>query len=124
MKRTEQTTNQDLLNADGIVMGSPTYFGQMSSKLKHIIDDSIEVHERLQGKVGSAFTSSGGTASGAETALLSIIQAMLIHGMIVQGNAEEKHYGVACQGAPKASDLKACEQLGAKVVFLIQKLKA
>jgi NAD(P)H dehydrogenase (quinone) len=124
VKRAELTTNQDLLNADGIVMGSPTYFGQMSSKLKHIIDDSIEVHERLQGKVGAAFTSSGGTASGAETTLLSIVQVMLIHGMIVQGNAEEKHYGVACQGAPKAEDLKACQELDARVAFLIQKLKA
>jgi NAD(P)H dehydrogenase (quinone) len=79
-------------------MGSPTYFGQMSSKLKHIIDDSIELHTRMTGKVGAAFTNSAGTASGAETTLLSIIQAMLIHGMIVQGNAEMQHYGGSRSG--------------------------
>ena len=44
--------------------------------------------------------------------------------MIVQGNAEDKHYGVAVKGAPKASDLKACKELGARVAVLIQKLEA
>jgi NAD(P)H dehydrogenase (quinone) len=123
VKRAEAVKMQELLDADGIVMGSPTYFGQMSSRLKHIIDDSIELHTRMTGKVGAAFTNSGGTASGAETTLLSIIQAMLIHGMIVQGNAEMQHYGVAAQGEPKPRDLKACEELGAQVAQLISQLK-
>jgi NAD(P)H dehydrogenase (quinone) len=124
VKRVEQTKLEDLQSADGIIMGSPTYFGQMSAKLKALIDESIKIHEKLTGKVGAAFTSAGGTATGAETTLLSIVQAMLIHGMIVQGNAEDKHYGVAVTGAPKAKDLKACEELGSRVANLIQKLKA
>jgi NAD(P)H dehydrogenase (quinone) len=124
LKRAENVKDQDLLDADGIIMGSPTYFGQMSAKLKHIIDDSISVHTRLNGKVGAAFTSSGGTATGAETTLLSILQAMLVHGMIVQGNAEDKHYGPTAQGTPTKEDLAACEELGEKVAVLIQKLKA
>ncbi len=124
VQRAEVTTNQDLLDADGVIMGSPVYFGQMSSRLKHIIDDSIQVHGKLAGKVGAAFTSSGGTASGAETTLLSILQAMLIHGMTIEGNAEERHYGVAVQGKPKPEDLEACEELGAKVAVLVQKIKA
>lgn len=122
-KRVEAVKMQELQDADGIIMGSPTYFGQMSSKLKHIIDDSIGLHTRLTGKVGGAFTNSAGTASGAETTLLSIIQAMLIHGMIVQGNAEMQHYGVAAQGEPRLRDLKACEELGARVAQLISQLK-
>jgi len=84
VKKADQTKLDDLLAADGIIFGSPTYFGQMSAKLKALIDESVKVHEKLTGKVGAAFTSSGGTASGAETTLLSIVQAMLIHGMIVQ----------------------------------------
>ncbi len=104
-------------------MGSPTYFGQMSGRLKHLIDDSIQAHTKLAGKVGAAFTSSGGTATGAETTLLSILQAMLVHGMIIQGNSEDQHYGVAAQGKPKPTDLKACEELGARVVMLISQLK-
>ncbi|NIR87821.1 flavodoxin family protein, partial [Candidatus Bathyarchaeota archaeon] len=61
VKKAEQTKLEDLLKADGIIMGSPTYFGQMSAKLKTLIDKSIEIHEKLEGKVGAAFTSAGGT---------------------------------------------------------------
>lgn len=123
VKRAENTVNQDFLDADGIIMGSPTYFGEMSAKLKHVIDDSVELHTRLTGKVGAAFTSSGGIASGAETTLISILQTMLVHGMIIQGNAQGQHYGVAVKGAPKPEDLKACEELGDKVAKLINQLK-
>jgi NAD(P)H dehydrogenase (quinone) len=122
VKRAEETKNSDLLAADGIIMGSPTYFGQMSAKLKAVIDESEKVHKDLTGKVGGAFTSSGGTASGGETTLLSIVQAMLIHGMIVQGRADDKHYGVAVMGAPKKRDLAECETLGRNVALLVKKL--
>ena len=70
VKRAENATDTDLLEADGVILGSPTYFGQVSSKMKHFIDDSISVHTKLSGKVGAAFTSSGGNASGAETTLM------------------------------------------------------
>jgi len=122
VKKAEETKNSDLLAADGIIMGSPTYFGQMSAKLKTVIDESVKVHKELTGKVGGAFTSSGGTASGAETTLLSIVQAMLIHGMIIQGRADDKHYGVAVTGAPKKRDLAECEKLGKRVAALVLKL--
>jgi NAD(P)H dehydrogenase (quinone) len=123
VKRAENVKMQDFQDAAGIIMGSPTYFGQMSGKLKQLIDDSVELHTRLTGKVGAAFTSSGGIASGAETTILSILQAMLIHGMIIQGNAEGQHYGVAVKGAPEPEDLKACEELGARVAVLINQIK-
>ena len=122
VKKAEQTSPDDLLGADAIIMGSPTYFGQMSAKLKALIDESTKVHKKLGGKVGAAFTSSGGTASGAETTLLSILQAMLIHGMIISGNAAGTHYGVAVAGAPKPQDLESCEELGRKVATLAKKL--
>ena len=122
VKRAEETKNSDLLTADGIIMGSPTYFGQMSAKLKALIDQSIEVHKDLTGKVGGAFTSSGGTASGGETTLLSILHAMLIHGMVLQGRADDKHYGVAVTGAPKKRDLAECEKLGERIAALVLKL--
>jgi NAD(P)H dehydrogenase (quinone) len=122
VKKAEETKIKDLVGADGIIMGSPTYFGQMSAKLKALIDESVKVHEKLAGKVGAAFTSSGGTASGAETTLLSIVQAMLIHGMIVQGRADDKHYGASAVGNPKKRDLEYCEELGKNVATLVKKL--
>ncbi len=122
VKKAAETKPNDLLAVNGIIMGSPTYFGQMSAKLKAVIDQSEQVHKQLGGKVGGAFTSSGGTASGAETTLLSIVNAMLIHGMIVQGRADDAHYGVAVMGAPSKEDLVECETLGKNVALLVKKL--
>jgi NAD(P)H dehydrogenase (quinone) len=124
MKKASETKPSDLLAANGIIMGSPTYFGQMSAKLKTLIDQSEQIHKQLGGKVGGAFTSSGGTASGAETTLLSIVHAMLIHGMIVQGRADDAHYGVAVMGVPSKEDLAECETLGRNVAVLVKKLNS
>lgn len=123
VKKVDQTSLEDLVDADGIIMGSPTYFGQMSSKLKMLIDESVKIHEELEGKVGAAFTSSGKTATGAETTLLSILQAMLVHGMIVQGRADDKHYGAAAVHNPNKKELEYCRQLGKRTASLVVKLK-
>jgi NAD(P)H dehydrogenase (quinone) len=122
VKKATQTTPEDLLSADGIIMGSPVYFGQMTAKLKQVIDDSVKVFRKLDGKVGGAFASSGGLASGGETTLLSIVEAMLVHGMIVQGRSEDKHYGVSVEGEPKPEDLADCETLGSRIAVLTKKL--
>lgn len=72
---------------DGIVIGSPVYFGIMAAEVKKLIDESISVHSRkLEGKVGAAFVTSRHRTGGKETALLSILGAMLMHGMIIIGD--------------------------------------
>jgi NAD(P)H dehydrogenase (quinone) len=123
IKKADKTNLKDLLDADGIVMGSPTYYGQMSAKLKALIDESVKIHGKLEGKAGAAFTSAGGTATGAETTILSILQAMLVHGMIVQGRSDDKHYGVAAIGSPGKKELELCKELGKRVASLVKKLK-
>ena len=123
LKRVDDATVKDLEWADAILVGSPTYYGQMSAKIKAFFDKSVEIHGKLEGKVGAAFTSSGGTATGAETTLLSIIEAMLIHGMIVQGRATGKHYGAASVGSPNKEELKICRELGKRTAELALKLK-
>jgi len=123
VKKADETDIEDLLSADGIIMGSPTYYGQMSAKLKALIDKSVKIHGELEGKVGAAFTSSGGTASGAETTLLSILEAMLVHGMIIQGRSHDKHYGAAAVGSPSDKELRFCKELGERTAKLITKLK-
>jgi NAD(P)H dehydrogenase (quinone) len=123
VRKVDETSNEDLLNADGIIVGSPTYYGQMSWKVKKLLDKSVKIHGKLEGKVGAVFTSSGGIVSGAETTLLSILCAMLIHGMIIQGRAETKHYGAASVGSPKDKDIKICRTLGKRTSILVKKLK-
>ena len=95
----------------------------MSAKLKALIDKSVTIHGKLEGKVGAAFTSSGGTASGAETTLLSILQAMLIHGMIIQGRPNNKHYGATAVESPNKEELDICRELGKRTASLVIKLK-
>lgn len=124
VKKVDQTSLEDLSSVDGIVMGSPTYYGQMSAKLKALIDESVKIHGRLEGKVGAAFTSSGGTTTGAETTLLSILQSMLVHGMIIQGRADGKHYGAATVGSPRERELEHCRELGRRTAVLVIRLKS
>jgi len=124
VKRIEDTSLEDLVRADGIVLGSPVYYGQMSGKLKSLIDKSVKIHGKLEGKVGAAFTSSGGKASGAETTLMSMLEAMLVHGMIIQGRSAHKHYGSASVGTPKTQDRGDCRELGKRVAVLCLKLQA
>ncbi|MGB9694144.1 MAG: hypothetical protein ACPLYF_04805 [Fervidobacterium sp.] len=48
---------------------------------------------------------------------------MLVHGMIVQGRADDKHYGAVAVGSPREKDLEHCKILGKKVASLAAKLK-
>jgi NAD(P)H dehydrogenase (quinone) len=50
------------------------------------------------------------------------VQAMLIHGMIVQGRAGDKHYGAAAVSAPRKDDLRSCRDLGKRIADLVMKL--
>ena len=108
----------DLTSSDAIIIGSPTYYGNMSGKVKSFIDQTNKVHGKLKGKVGGAFTSSGDTACGAETTLLSILEAMLIHGMVVQGRYDNKHYGPTAVEAPNKKEIDSCKDLGERVAKL------
>ena len=123
IKKVGEASLKDLQEADGIIIGSPTYYGSMSGKLKVFIDESVKLHGKLKGKVGAAFTSSGGAATGAETTLLSILQALLIHGMVVQGRHDDKHYGAASVSAPQAKEIESCKNLGKRVATLAARLK-
>ena len=122
LKRVDDVSLDDLSKADGIIIGSPTYYGTMSGKIKTLLDESVEIHGKLQGKVGAAFTSSGGTASGAETTILSILQAFLIHGMVIQGTSHAQHYGLAIVGAPKEKDQNRCREFGERIARLTLKI--
>ena len=63
----EDCTMEDLEMADGIVVGSPTYFSNMAWQVKKLVDESISLYRRdhlLQGKVAGCFTSSGTRTDG------------------------------------------------------------
>lgn len=121
-KRVENTTIDDLLSADGIILGSPTYYGTMAAEIKKLLDDSVKYHGKLDGKVGAAFTSSGCIAGGNETTILDMLNALLIHGMIVQGDPSGDHYGAVAIGKPDDNSAKGCRRKGARVAKLLKQL--
>ena len=118
----EETTPDELLQYDGIIAGSPTYYGQMCWQLKKLFDESVKFHHKLDGKVGGAFTSSANIGGGNETTIISILEAMLIHGMVVQGRPGGDHYGAVSVGAPDERAAAQCSELGKRVAELADKL--
>jgi len=121
-KKVEDTTIDDLLAVDGIVMGSPTYYGTMAAEIKKLLDDSVKYHGKLEGKVGAAFSSSGGVGGGNETTVMDITRALIIHGMIVQGEPSGDHYGPVAVGKPDERSSKECKKRGARVARLVKRL--
>jgi len=111
----------ELLKYDAIVIGSPTYYGSMAAQIKKLLDDSVKFHGKLDGKVGAAFSSSGNIAGGNETTILGILNALLIHGMIIQGDWQGDHYGPVAIGAPDARTNKECLRMGSRLAKLVKR---
>lgn len=125
IKRVDKAVIADLKVVDGIIFGSPTYFGIMTDKMKRFIDESIGVWGKLSNKVGAAFSSALWLGGGNETTVLSLIQAMLAHEMIIVGGAlksNEGIYGPVSLSAPDAEASNACRLLGKRVAELVKKL--
>jgi len=120
--KVDQIKPADLLEYDAIVLGSPTYYGAPAAEIKKLIDDSVEFHGRLAGKVGGAFASVGGIGGGGETTVRALIDALLIHGMIVEGCHQGGHYGPVAVNKPDERALKECRLLGGRVATLASRL--
>ena len=77
----------DLVSCDGLIVGSPTRFGNMAAPLKHFIDGTSEIwmSGKLANKPVSVFTSTSSLHGGQESTLLSMMLPFLHHGMIICG---------------------------------------
>ncbi|MGX5173742.1 NAD(P)H:quinone oxidoreductase [Aliikangiella sp. IMCC44653] len=78
---------EDLKECDGLVVGSPTRFGNMAAPLKYFIDSTSQLwmNCELAGKPVSFFTSTSSLHGGQETTLLSMMMPFLHHGMLISG---------------------------------------
>jgi len=112
----------DLLGYDGIILGSPTYYGGPAAPIKDLLDRSIKYHGKLQDKVGGAFSSSANVGGGNETTVLAMLQGLMIHGMIVLGDSEGDHYGPVAIERPDKRAEKNCIRYGHRVARLVKKL--
>jgi len=80
-------TLDDLRAADGLVLGSPTRFGNMAAPLKYFWDNTsaLWLSGALAGKPAGVFTSTQTMHGGQETTLLSMMLPLLHHGMVLVG---------------------------------------
>jgi NAD(P)H dehydrogenase (quinone) len=122
LKDVREAAADELLEHDAIVIGSPVYYGSMAAEVKKLLDETVEFHGQMEGKVGAAFSSSANIGGGNETTVLDILNALLIHGMVVQGISSGDHYGPVSIGRPDERVASQCRRLGTRVVALADKL--
>lgn len=77
----------DLTDADAIIFGTPTRFGNMCAQMRNFLDQTGKLWAQgtLIGKIGSVFTSTGTQHGGQETTLTSFHSTLLHHGMVIVG---------------------------------------
>ncbi len=83
----EIATVAELTDYDAIVFGTPTRFGNMASQMKNFLDQcgGLWSEDKLVGKVGSVFTSTGCQHGGQESTILSVHNVLFHLGMVVVG---------------------------------------
>lgn len=78
---------EDLQQCSGLILGSPTHFGNMAASLKHFLDGtgSLWMSGALIGKPAAVFTATASMHGGQESTLLSMMLPLLHHGMLLMG---------------------------------------
>lgn len=136
-------TIDDLINSDGLILGSPTRFGHMAAPLKYFIDGTSAhwLNGALSGKPAAVFTSTTSMHGGQETTLLSMALPLLHHGMILVGlpytepdltttQSGGTPYGpthvagVNSQNPVTEEEKRLCQALGRRVAQISLKLKS
>jgi NAD(P)H dehydrogenase (quinone) len=80
-------SHEDLRQCAGLILGSPTRFGNMAAPLKYFIDSTSDswLSGVLSGKPAAVFTSTGSLHGGQESTLLSMMLPLFHHGMLLMG---------------------------------------
>ena len=118
---------EKLMEADGMIIGSPVYFGSVTSQLKMLIDRSRPLRGsfKLRNKIGGAIAVGGSRNGGQESTISTIHDFLLIHDAVVVGDgAPMAHYGGTGVGGPKGDTkldevgVETPKNLGKRVVEL------
>ena len=87
VKRVGEVTADDLLSSDGVIIGSPVYFGNMSGEVKSFLDGWAKMglfqDRKMRNKVGGTFATGSSFSNGKELTMLTIQAAMVMHQMLV-----------------------------------------
>src|SRR5215468_849632 len=102
----------ELPNADAIIFGTPTRFGNMAAQMRNFLDHtgSLWAKGALIGKVGSVFTSTATQHGGQETTIISFHSTLLHHGMVIVG------VPYSCQGISGVAEVSGGTPYGASTL--------
>jgi NAD(P)H dehydrogenase (quinone) len=105
-------TIEELAQADAVIFGTPTRFGNMCGQMRQFLDATggLWVKGALLGKVGSVFASSGTQHGGQESTILSFHITLLHHGMLIAG------LPYSFQGQNGVDELKGGSPYGASTI--------
>ena len=130
LKTINEATRNDLLAANGLILGSPNWSG-ITGSFKQWLDDQGDLWEEraLAGRPGAAFTTGTGRHSGLETTLRQLIHWMLACGMLIVGlpwsermRTSGSYYGATAAGPPTPNDLAQAQNLGARLANFTARL--
>jgi NAD(P)H dehydrogenase (quinone) len=127
LKNIEESTIDDILWADGIALGAPTHLASVPWKVKKFWDEIVgDAWGKIDGKIGCAFSSSGGLGGGHELTCMALLTILLNYGMMVFGITDyvalqrTLHYGAALPGAPRTQAEKdICIRLGQRLAEFV-----
>jgi NAD(P)H dehydrogenase (quinone) len=102
----------DLVDANAIIFGTPTRFGNMAGQMRQLLDATGGrwAQGKLVGKVGSVFTSSATQHGGQESTILSFHSTLLHHGMVIVG------LPYSFQGQGRIDEVTGCSPYGASTI--------
>lgn len=105
-------TIDELVQADAIIFGTPTRFGNMCGQMRQLLDATgpLWAQGSLIGKVGSVFTSTATQHGGQESTILSFMITLLHHGMIIVG------LPYSFQGQMRIDEITGCSPYGASTI--------
>jgi NAD(P)H dehydrogenase (quinone) len=115
-------TEQELANCSGLLMGSPTRFGNMAAPLKYFIDGTagLWANGSLINKPAGVFTSTSSLHGGQETTLLSMMIPLLHQGMLLTGipYSEPSLHSTDSGGTPYGASHVEAENLSSDEISL------
>ncbi len=122
VKSINKATRDDIFWCDGLALGSPTYLGTVSSEMKKFWENLLPDWQKLDGKIGCAFSSQGGWGGGAELTCHALLTIMMNFGFLVFGVTDyaghqfTAHYGAVQSGEPRGEkEVESCRRLGKRL---------
>ncbi len=129
IRSVDKATPGDVIWCEGLAVGSPTQMGLLSWKMKKFWDEAMFPYwGKIDGRIGCAFSSSGGWGGGGEISCQSMLTVLMNFGFLVFGvtdyvaDKHTLHYGSIAAGEPRNDeDIASCRRLGERLSGWVEK---